>query len=187
MLAFSGMPAALLPLVEPILGVGKDVVFGVGPLTYALTWKGDLAEAEGYFATRPDSSLRAFLGAAGGGGANDLAAYLPADAFMISDFVGDPTWPAGQISAFAEKAFGEGVGNALTQIFGPTYAMAPKLSGRSAFAMRMQGMMGSSPSGSSSSRRAWTPRPPSRATTSRSGTPHSRSSARRSPSPSRRT
>ncbi|MGH7162753.1 MAG: hypothetical protein ACREID_04655, partial [Planctomycetota bacterium] len=116
MQAMSGMlplPAAFSKLPGLSIAAAQECVNGVESFDYAFTWKGGSLHSEGLLRTRAGTPLNAFFSRVGTPGDNDLVGFLPTNAFMVADFVGDPTWPVQEMMAFLDKGLGEGVGRAL--------------------------------------------------------------------------
>ena len=138
-----GLPDGAKALVLPMVSAVKEAVFSVDSFDYALTWKGDRLEAEGLLSVKERTGMRAFLARCGKPGGAELAAYMPKDALLT--FTGNITadWPVKEFGAMLDAAVGEeGAGAPFQQLLSMSAAFTDQLTGRSAGAMSLAGMLG---------------------------------------------
>jgi hypothetical protein len=138
------MPPGFEKIMPAIFEAVRGGIFGVASLDYALTWESETIWTEGRLRTLEGSGLRKFLARAGDPGDNPLIAYLPEDALMMMDFVVTPDWPGREMADFLTKALGEGAGQALLQMMGPSQLFWEVTTGRAAVSVSMAGLMGAS-------------------------------------------
>jgi len=136
----AGMPVELA--IDPILGAMKGVVYGVDTVDYALTVGDEIVLTEGLIRTRAESGLRKFLARAGAPRENSMADYLPDEAFMTMDGNVTPDWPGLEMMELVKKTGGAELAEAAGVMMSMSKPIWGSLSGRSAFSMTMQGMMG---------------------------------------------
>jgi len=136
------LPDAAKALMLPVVTAVKDAVFSVESFEYAVTLKEGWIETEGLLRTKPRSGLRGFFKRAGApGNTDDLLGYLPTNCFMYADSVAAPDWPLKELATVLDEAAGEGAGKALMSLMSMTSVFGDQLTGRSATAVSMGGMM----------------------------------------------
>ncbi|MHC4161195.1 MAG: hypothetical protein ACYSUM_03555 [Planctomycetota bacterium] len=136
------LPDAAKALMLPVVSGVKDAIFSLESFEYAVTLKADRIESEGLLRAKPDSNLRALFQRAGAPGRTDvLMGYLPKDGILYSDSVVESSWPGKELATVVDQAVGEGTGQALSSLLGASAMFADQLTGRSATAVSMGGMM----------------------------------------------
>lgn len=135
------LPAEATRAMDAMFGLMSGFVHGIDTLDYAVTWREGTLDAQGLLSTREGSGMRTFLSAAGPGGENQLAGFLPRNALIVVDSVTDPAWPALQMQDFLVKAVGPGMAELVKQGMGSWLDYTGAMTGRSASAIAMPGMM----------------------------------------------
>lgn len=136
------LPDAAKALLLPVVSGVKGAVFSVESFEYAVTLKEDRIQSEGLLTAKPGTSLRALLARAGAPGrTDDLMGYLPRNGIIYVDSVIAGDWPGKELAAMLDEAGGEGMGRALQSMFGAAAMFSDHLTGRSATAVSMGGMM----------------------------------------------
>ena len=136
------LPDAAKALMLPVVSGLKDAVFSLESFEYAVTLKEDRIESEGLLKAKPRSNLRELFQRAGAPGrTDDLMGYLPKNGVLYADSVVESSWPGQEVATLVDQAVGEGTGQALSSILGATAMFADHLSGRSATAVSIGGMM----------------------------------------------
>jgi hypothetical protein len=136
------LPDAAKALMLPVVSGVKDAVLSLESFEYAVTLKEDRIESEGLLRAKPRSNLRELFKRAGAPGrTDDLMGYLPKNGVLYADSVVASSWPGQEVATLVDQAIGEGTGQALSSILGATAMFADHLSGRSATAVSIGGMM----------------------------------------------
>jgi hypothetical protein len=136
------LPDTAKALVLPVVAGVKGAVFSVESFEYAVTLKGDRIESEGLLRAKPRSNMRALFQRAGAPGrTDDLMGYLPKNGIVYADSVVAGDWPGRELSALVDEAVGGGTGQALASMLGASAMFSDHLTGRSATAVSMGGLM----------------------------------------------
>lgn len=134
------VPDSVRRIIPTVMDVARGGIHGIESIDYALTWKGGTIESEGRLTPKPDSGMRKLLARAGDPQDNGLAAYLPADAFVVADMAANADWPRKEAEDFFDKALGEGAGAAFSNFLAPDIGSWGVTTGRQAFATQIMGM-----------------------------------------------
>jgi hypothetical protein len=141
--AHPALPDAAKALMLPLVSGLKDAVFSVESFEYAASLAGDRIVTEGLLRTKPRSGLRGFFKRAGApGNTEDLVGYLPKQCFLYMDSVVAADWPLKELGKLLDQAAGEGAGKALMSVMSFTALFSDQMTGRSATAVAMGGLMG---------------------------------------------
>ncbi len=136
------LPDAAKALLLPVISSVKGAVFSVDSFEYAVTLAGDRIESEGLLKAKPGTSLRALFQRAGAPGrTDDLMGYLPRNGIVYADSVVAGDWPGKELAAMVDEAVGGGTGQALQSMLGVANMFSSHVTGRSATAVSMGGMM----------------------------------------------
>ncbi|MHC4972182.1 MAG: hypothetical protein ACYTG3_07615 [Planctomycetota bacterium] len=136
------LPDAAKALLLPVVSSVKGAVFSVESFEYAVSLHEDRIVSEGLLKAKPRSSLRGLFQRAGAPGrTDDLMGYLPKDGILYVDGVVAGDWPGKELAAMVDEAVGAGTGQALQSMLGATAMFGDHLTGRSATAVSLGGMM----------------------------------------------
>jgi hypothetical protein len=135
------LPPAVLQLLAGLTSNFLEALEGVEDVHYALTWRDDRLESEGWVRTLPDSSLRRWLNRLGPSKPTDLMGLFDGDAVWMVESSGPAAMLDAELAGFFDGLYGEGAGSAFCWLFSPAYGLHEHLTGRAAGAVVARGMM----------------------------------------------